>query len=359
MCLSCDAKTCIYQCQGLTSKAKGPKTRTNRHEHSDFRKFGDSEVKQENKKATTKPRTHWLFLNFGEMCGTLGAEHLALKFKTALLTRVHQVLVASVDNFVCVGASISTLCSLATLWLIRVSHSTLWWLCSILVFEDPEPFWLLKTRPSVSELVKTTETIESFSQQDLLHKNLENTLKTDVGNQRWACLMKSRRKLLPWQWCNVQSRIEWRSGGIWPPKIEDDGKTTYWSDDKDTQFHSPKWKNGDESLGQESWGEKCQRRKKSVRLLSVEGKWTVFERRLWQFQLMENRGQQTQSFCQKARSSLSTSKALTQTDGREPYIIPSPRGVLPPALKGRKSCQNLLKESARNLDVIYGILPYA
>ena len=48
MCLSCDAKTCIYQCQGLTSKAKGPKTRTNRHEHSDFRKFGDSEVKQEN-----------------------------------------------------------------------------------------------------------------------------------------------------------------------------------------------------------------------------------------------------------------------------------------------------------------------
>ena len=36
----------------------------------------------------------------------------------------------------------------------------------ILVFVDPEPFWLLTPEPSVSELVKTTETIESLSQQD-------------------------------------------------------------------------------------------------------------------------------------------------------------------------------------------------
>ena len=35
-------------------------------------------------------------------------------------------------------------------------------------------FLVVESRPSVLEPVKTTETIESLSQQDLLYKNLEN-----------------------------------------------------------------------------------------------------------------------------------------------------------------------------------------
>ena len=45
---------------------------------------------------------------------------------------------------------------------------------------------VVESRPNVSELVKTTETIESLSQQNLLNKNVENYVenrrrKPDMG----------------------------------------------------------------------------------------------------------------------------------------------------------------------------------
>ena len=51
----------------------------------------------------------------------------------------------------------------------------------IFLFVDPKSFWLLKARLVVLELIKTTETIESPSQQDLLYKNLENYAESRRG----------------------------------------------------------------------------------------------------------------------------------------------------------------------------------
>ena len=44
----------------------------------------------------------------------------------------------------------------------------------ISVFADAKPYLIVQSHQCFSELVKTTETIESLLQQDLLHKNLEN-----------------------------------------------------------------------------------------------------------------------------------------------------------------------------------------
>ena len=79
--------------------------------------------------------------------------------------------------------------------------------------------------------------------------------------------------------CKVQSRIDWRSGGT---KIEDNGKTTFWSNDEDTHFQSPKWERIETGVLVNC--HKCRNEyecqlRKSGRLLSVKGKWTVFERR--------------------------------------------------------------------------------
>ena len=74
-----------------------------------------------------------------------------------------------------------------------------------------------------------------------------------------------------------------RSRGAELSKIEEKGKTTYWSDDKDTQFQSPEWKNWRNSNCQESERKKCQRGKKSGRMSSVESERTVFKRRLLEF----------------------------------------------------------------------------
>ena len=52
--------------------------------------------------------------------------------------------------------------------------------------------------------------------------------------------------------CDVQPRFESRSNGTELPKIQENGKTTYWPDDQDAQFQSPKWKNWNRSIGQES-----------------------------------------------------------------------------------------------------------
>ena len=52
-----------------------------------------------------------------------------------------------------------------------------------------EAFWLVvESRPSVSELVKTTETIESLSQQDVLYKNLENYAENQRGTSEMSML---------------------------------------------------------------------------------------------------------------------------------------------------------------------------
>ena len=48
----------------------------------------------------------------------------------------------------------------------------------IFVFVDPEPI--------VSELVKTTNTIQSLSQQDLLHKNLEHYAENQRGKSEMS-----------------------------------------------------------------------------------------------------------------------------------------------------------------------------
>ena len=52
--------------------------------------------------------------------------------------------------------------------------------CPVFVFVDPEPI--------VSELVKTMETIESLSQQDLLHKNLEHYAENQRGKSEMSML---------------------------------------------------------------------------------------------------------------------------------------------------------------------------
>ena len=44
----------------------------------------------------------------------------------------------------------------------------------LFVFVDPEPFLAGESRPSVLELVKTKETIESLSQPGLLYSGLPN-----------------------------------------------------------------------------------------------------------------------------------------------------------------------------------------
>ena len=74
------------------------------------------------------------------------------------------------------------------LWLVIV-ESILVGVCGDCVLSHPcvggsKALLIVEKGPSVSELVKTTETIESLSQQDLLCKNLENTLKINVGDQR-------------------------------------------------------------------------------------------------------------------------------------------------------------------------------
>ena len=52
-----------------------------------------------------------------------------------------------------------------------------------------EALWLVvESRPSVSELVKTTETIESLSQQDVLYKNLENYAENQRGTSEMSML---------------------------------------------------------------------------------------------------------------------------------------------------------------------------
>ena len=44
----------------------------------------------------------------------------------------------------------------------------------ISVFADPKISLVAESRQCFSELIKTTETIESLLQQELLYKNLEN-----------------------------------------------------------------------------------------------------------------------------------------------------------------------------------------
>ena len=56
------------------------------------------------------------------------------------------------------------------------------------VFVDPKPFWLIESRPSISELIKMTETIESLSQQDLLCRNLENYAESRRGKPDMSML---------------------------------------------------------------------------------------------------------------------------------------------------------------------------
>ena len=48
--------------------------------------------------------------------------------------------------------------------------------------------WVVESQPSVSELIKTTEAIESLSQQDLLHKNLENYAESRRGKSEMSML---------------------------------------------------------------------------------------------------------------------------------------------------------------------------
>ena len=47
----------------------------------------------------------------------------------------------------------------------------------------------------------------------------------------------------------VRPRNWSKSSDAKPPKIEDHGKKTHWSDDKDAQLESPEWKDWDRSIG--------------------------------------------------------------------------------------------------------------
>ena len=49
---------------------------------------------------------------------------------------------------------------------------------------------VVESRPSVSELVKTTETIESLSQQDLLYKKMENYAENQRGKPEMRMLVE-------------------------------------------------------------------------------------------------------------------------------------------------------------------------
>ena len=66
-------------------------------------------------------------------------------------------------------------------------------------------------------------------------------------------------------------------------KIEYYGKKTHCSDDQDAQLQSPKWKDWDRDVSQESQRKERQRWKENGRMSSVEGKRTAFKRRLLQF----------------------------------------------------------------------------
>ena len=47
---------------------------------------------------------------------------------------------------------------------------------------------VVESRPSVSELVKTTETVESLSQKELLYTNLENYAESQRGKSEMSML---------------------------------------------------------------------------------------------------------------------------------------------------------------------------
>ena len=55
----------------------------------------------------------------------------------------------------------------------------------------------------------------------------------------------------------VQPWFESRWSNAELSKIEDHGKTTYWSDDQEARLRSLEWKNWDGSMGQKSWREKA------------------------------------------------------------------------------------------------------
>ena len=87
------------------------------------------------------------------------------------------------------------------------------------------------------------------------------------------------------------------------------------------------------------------------RTLSVESKWTVFKRRLLQYQPRENRGQQVPS-------SFPAPKMQTQIDGRkafERHWLPGEKVSL--ERKVRKCAKVTSKEIARIRHAISGILP--
>ena len=59
----------------------------------------------------------------------------------------------------------------------------------ISVLSDPKPSLIGESHQCFSELIKTTETIESLLQQDLLHKNLENYAESRRGKPDMSMLV--------------------------------------------------------------------------------------------------------------------------------------------------------------------------
>ena len=125
----------------------------------------------------------------------------------------------------------------------------------------------------------------------------------------------------------------------WHRPIKNWGKSeaTYWSDDKDTQFQSPKWETWELRECWSKVAKKCQR---------CKGEMDSSKGDSWSFNQRSHAGQGAHSF--------SSSKAATQTEGRKPCIFRSSRGASPSGLKGREGpFQNFLKgkctESPRDL----------
>ena len=68
----------------------------------------------------------------------------------------------------------------------------------IFVFVDPEPFWLLKVDPVCCKKPRRRKPLKVCLNQDDYILDCQTTLKISEWNQRWACMMKSRQKLLHW-----------------------------------------------------------------------------------------------------------------------------------------------------------------
>ena len=123
----------------------------------------------------------------------------------------------------------------------------------------------------------------------------------------------------------------------------DNSKASYWLDHEESKLQSLERKCGKRNSNQESRRKESLRWEESGRVFSMVGTWTMFKRRLMEFQSWHNDlWKQWQKSETKRTFVFSRTRAKAQTDGKMPSKESGRRGKSPSGKGGRIPCRNFL-----------------